>query len=331
MKVAITGGSGFIGTNLVERFLAKGWDVLNLDVAQPRNDQHAGYWKRADILDRDSIIESLSDYQPKIVLHMAARTDLDENRDIRGYAANTDGVANVIEAVRRAGSVERTLFASSRLVFEIGYTPRSEVDYKPSTLYGESKIEGERLVRGTKESFGPWVIVRPTSIWGPWFELPVPYKRFFTLIANNLYVHPGRRNPRKSFGYVGNTVYQIERILEAPSDKVNGKTLWLSDYPPLRLRDWADEIQRAVGANPIRSAPMPLLKLAATAGDVAKRLGWQNPPLTNFRLDNMITEMVYDTRELESIAGPLPFSIEEGVALTVEWLRNYEHLEAKTK
>ncbi len=136
MKVAITGGSGFIGTNLVERFLAKGWDVLNLDVAQPRNDQQASYWKRADILDRDSIIESLSDYQPKIVLHMAARTDLDENLDIRGYAANIDGVANVIEAVRRAGSVERTLFASSRLVFEIGYTPKSEVDYKPSTLYG---------------------------------------------------------------------------------------------------------------------------------------------------------------------------------------------------
>ena len=38
-------------------------------------------------------------------------------------------------------------------------------------------------------------------------------------------------------------------------------------------------------------------------------------PLTNFRLDNMLTEMVYDTRELESIAGPLPFFIEEGVAL----------------
>jgi len=255
---------------------------------------------------------------------MAARTDLDESRDIKGYAANIDGVANVIEAVRQAGSVQRTVFASSRLVFEIGYLPKSETDYRPSTLYGESKIKGELLVRQAANSFGPWVIVRPTSIWGPWFDVPVPYKRFFTLIAKNLYVHPGQRNPRKSFGYVGNMVYQIERILEAPVEKVNGKTLWLCDYPPLRLRDWADEIQSAVGARPIRTVPLLLLRVAAAAGDTARMLGWQNPPLTRFRLNNMITEMVYDTSELERIVGPLPYSAEQGIAVTVDWLRNHD-------
>ena len=328
MKVMITGGSGFIGTNLVERFLDKGWEVLNIDVTEPRNDQHSDHWRRGDILDRDSIIRAFSDYRPEIVLHMAARTDLDENRDIRGYAANIDGVANVIEAIRQAGSVERTIFASSRLVFEIGYVPKSETDYKPSTLYGESKVQGERLVRQAGETIGPWVIVRPTSIWGPWFD--VPYKGFFELIANNRYLHPGQHNPRKSYGYVGNAVYQIERILEAPSGEVEGKTLWLSDHPPLRLRDWANEIQRAVGANAIRTAPMPVLRFAAAVGDAATRLGWRNPPLTNFRLNNMITEMVYDTCELESIVGPLPFSTEEGVTQTVDWLQKYGHLEMKT-
>jgi GlcNAc-P-P-Und epimerase len=326
MRALITGGSGFIGTNLVNRFLEKGWDVLNLDVTEPRNQQHSSYWKKSDILDRDHIIETFSDFRPQVVLHMAARTDLDERRDIRGYAANIDGVANVIEAVRRAGSVERTIFASSRLVFEIGYIPQSETDYKPSTLYGESKIRGEELVRQARESFGPWTIVRPTSIWGPWFDAPVPYKRFFTLIADARYVHPGKHNPHKSYGYVENTVYQLEKIVEAPLERVNGKTLWLSDYPPLRLRDWANEIQRAVGAKPIKTAPMPLLRLAAAAGDVAQRLGWQNPPLTNFRLNNMITEMVYDTSELESIVGSLPFSTRDGVAITVEWLRKNDNL-----
>jgi nucleoside-diphosphate-sugar epimerase len=156
----------------------------------------------------------------------------------------------------------------------------------------------------------------------------VPYKGFFTLIANNRYVHPGRRNPRKSFGYVGNAVYQIERISEAPVEKVNGKTLWLSDYPPLRLRDWADSIQRAVGANSIRTVPLPLLKVAAATGDAARVLGWRNPPLTRFRLNNMITEMVYDTSELESIVGSLPFSTQEGIAITVDWLRKYDNLQA---
>jgi GlcNAc-P-P-Und epimerase len=326
VRALITGGSGFIGTNLVNRFLESGWEILNIDVAEPRNRQHSSYWKRGNILDRDHLIKTFSDFRPQVVLHMAARTDLDEHHDIRGYVANIDGVANVIEAVRRAGSVERAIFASSRLVLEIGYTPKSETDYKPTTLYGESKIRGEEIVRQTAESASPWVIVRPTSIWGPWFDVPVPYKRFFTLIASNRYWHPGRHNPRKSYGYAENTVYQLEKIVEAPVENVNGRTLWLSDYPPLRLRDWANEIQRTVGAKPIKTAPMPLLRVAATAGDVAKKLGWQNPPLTNFRLNNMVTEMVYDTSALESIVGPLPFSTKEGVAITVDWLRKHDKL-----
>jgi nucleoside-diphosphate-sugar epimerase len=322
IKVIITGGSGFIGTNLVEKSLENGWEPLNIDVAEPKNHDHAEHWRKVDLLDRESLINAFVAYKPDVVLHMGARTDLDERHDPEGYAANIDGVANVIEAVRRAGSVGRTVFASSRLVCEIGYTPRSDTDYRPSTLYGESKVRGEMLVRRAAESLSPWVIVRPTSIWGPWFG--EPYRNFFASIAGGIYMHPGRHNPRKSYGHVGNTVYQIERILEAPVDKINGKTLYLCDYPPLRLKDWANQIQKALGTRPIKTAPMPLLRLAAAAGDAGRALGWRYPPLTRFRLNNLVTEMVYDTGGLESIAGALPFSMEEGVAATADWLRNHD-------
>lgn len=319
MKVIITGGSGFIGTNLVERFQDKGWEVLNLDIAEPRNLKHSKYWSKVDLLDRDHIIDTFSSFKPDVVLHMGARTDLSENRDISGYAANINGVANVIEGVRQAGSVERTIFASSRLVCEIGYVPCSEEDYKPSTLYGESKVRGEKLVRNYGEDFGTWIIVRPTSIWGPWFD--TPYREFFTSIARGIYVHPGQRNPRKSFGYVGNTVYQIEKILEAPAEKVDRRTLWLCDYPPIHLKEWANQIQRALGANRIRTVPLPLLRFAAAVGNVVTAMGWRGFPLTQFRLNNIVTEMVYDTSELEDIVGPLPFSTKQGIAVTADWLR----------
>lgn len=306
----------------MERLLAKRWQPLNIDLVKPRNLHHAEYWRRVDLLDRESLVDTFVEYRPNIVLHMGARTDLDEESDIEGYAANTRGVENVIEAVRQTSSVERTVFASSRLVCEIGYTPRNDTDYKPSTLYGESKVQGEKLVRQANGSFGHWVIVRPTSIWGPWFD--EPYKNFFTSIKRGVYVHPGRHNPLKSYGYVGNTVYELEKIVEAPVEKIKGKTLYLCDYPPLRLRDWATQIQKALDARPIRTTPMPLLRLAATAGDAARVLGWRHPPLTRFRLDNLITEMVYDTDQLKEIAGPLPFSMEEGIAITVDWLRKHD-------
>jgi GlcNAc-P-P-Und epimerase len=121
-------------------------------------------------------------------------------------------------------------------------------------------------------------------------------------------------------------LHHIERILEAPVERVNEKTLWLCYYPPLRLRHCADETQRAVGARPIRTAPLPHLRVAAAAGDAARMLGWQNPPLTRFRLNNMITEMVYETSELERIVGQLRFSEKQGVAITVDWLRNHNGL-----
>lgn len=327
MKVIVTGGSGFIGTNLIERLLGKGWQLLNVDVVEPKLHAQAEHWRNIDLLDRDALIDAFVEYEPDIVLHLGARTDLDETRRIEGYSANTDGVANVIEAVRQAGSVERTIFFSTRLVCEIGYTPKSDTDYRPTTLYGESKVRGEKLVRQATGTLGPWVIVRPTSIWGPWFG--EPYDAFFKAVARGVYMHPGRHNPRKSYGYIGNTVHQIESIVEAPVKEVNGKTVYLCDYPPLRIRDWTVQIQEAFGARPIKTAPISLLRIAAAAGDLTKKLGWQRPPLTRFRLNNLITEMVYDTEELERITGPLPFSTQEGVALTAAWLRKHDRLMLK--
>jgi hypothetical protein len=67
--------------------------------------------------------------------------------------------------------------------------------------------------------------------------------------------------------------------------------------------------------------PYGVLKLGALTGDLAKALGWTQPPLTSFRLRNLVTEMVYDTRQLEEICGELPFSLEEGVRKTVAWMR----------
>ena len=174
-RILVTGGSGFIGTNLVEYYKDQ-YEVLNLDIAKPRNESHFTYWKNGDILDEEKTIKIFSDFQPHYVLHMAARTDLD-GKTLHDYAANTTGVEHVISAINQTESIEKVIFASSRLVCEIGYNPKDEFDYKPSTIYGESKIIGEKIVRDSKKLNGNWIIVRPTSLWGPWFD--IPYKNFF--------------------------------------------------------------------------------------------------------------------------------------------------------
>jgi len=318
VRVLITGGSGFLGTNAIEHFASRGSEVLNLDIHPPRNPAHRAVWRRSDILDCAALGADVRAFDPHYVLHLAARTDLLETRDIRGYAANYDGTRYLIDACTSCKRLKRAVFASSRMVCRIGYTPRDETDYCPPNPYGESKVRAEQVVRDSQPPF-EWLIVRPTSIWGPWFD--VPYKLFFTAIANRTYFHPRGRDPQKSFGFVGNTVYQYEKLFLAPRNAVQGTTMYQCDYPPLELQAWAQLIGTAMRVDRIRSVPLPLLWTVAKVGDALTSFGWKRAPLTTFRLRNLLTPMVFDTRLLAEICGDLPFTVAQGVDLTVSWLR----------
>jgi hypothetical protein len=83
----------------------------------------------------------------------------------------------------------------------------------------------------------------------------------------------------------------------------------------------ANLIQKAFGERNVRQIPISFLMLMAKIGDVAKFCGMNNPPLTSFRLSNLLTEMVYDLEPLQKIVGELPFSLEDGVVNTVDWMR----------
>ena len=318
LRVLISGGSGFIGTNAVEYFTARGATVRSLDYRPPQNPAHGSLWEACDLLDHGRLSRMVQGFNPDYLIHLAARTDLRETRHLSGYAANFLGTEHLIDVCCGCGRLRRVLFASSRMVCQIGYVPRDERDYGPPNLYGESKVRMEEVIRSAQAPF-EWIIVRPTSIWGPWFD--VPYKLFFTAIENRTYVHPVGRDPEKSFGFVGNTVYQYDALLRAPREEIQGATLYQCDYPPLRLREWAELIRLAMHLPPIRSAPLSLLRMAARAGDLAVSLGWSRVPLTTFRLNNLLTPMVYDTRRLAAMCGRLPFNLLEGVAMTVEWMR----------
>lgn len=320
MRILITGGSGFIGTNLVELFNAQRVSVLSIDICAPRNPHHAGLWQRVDILDRDALVAAFCRFMPDVVFHLAARTDLD-GQDLAAYGANVQGVDNVIDAAHAVGGLTKVVFASSRLVCRIGYQPSSEFDYCPTTAYGESKVLGEEIIRNRcQKTQYSWAIMRPTSIWGPWFDMP--YKQFFLSVARGRYVHPGGGRIEKSFGFVGNTVYQLQAVAFAPSEKIHGKTLYLADYPPIEVSEFAELIRAVSAAKPIKTMSMRLLRAAATVGDLAKLLGMRNPPLTSFRLANLVTPMVHDLRMLQAVCGTLPFSLPQGVGITMGWLRD---------
>jgi nucleoside-diphosphate-sugar epimerase len=314
-RIIVTGGSEFIGTNLIEFMSGAGCGLLNLDIAPPLNRRHNCYWRRCDILDSEAVLSAFREFRPTHVVHLAARTDLNEANSIDGYAVNTVGVENVLRAIQETATVQRAIIASSMLVCRLGYAPASDTDYAPPNLYGKSKVLTETITR----NFGlntVWTIIRPTTIWGPW---SIRYRdEFFAVLRKGLYVHPGSRRIMKTYGYVGNVVHQINSILHAPVEEVQGRTLYVSD-PPIDLYDWVEGFSRRLRGGPVRKAPLPLMQLLALCGDLAGKLGIRFP-MSSFRLNNMTIDNVLDLSQTIAITGPGPFSLDAGIEMTVRWL-----------
>ena len=286
-KVLITGGSGFIGTNLL-LFLIEKYEILNIDIRESNLTELQKYTSLVDITNYEKLRNVVISFSPDYIIHLAARTDLN-GKSINDYSANTAGVSNLMKIIHELPNLKKLIVTSSMLVCHTGYYPKDQFDYAPNTLYGESKVETERIVWDNKPQCD-WAIIRPTSIWGPWFG--VPYRNFFDMVISRKYFHIGRKSCTKTYGYIGNAVYQIEQILFHETLNEDQKVFYIGDNPPTNIETWANEIAEELNYN-IKRVPFWMLKTAAYFGDLLKLFNITFP-MTSFRLKNMTTDNIID-------------------------------------
>lgn len=314
MRLLVTGGSGFIGTNLMAHFIAKGVDLVNLDWNPPLNPEHKGWWKPCDIMDEGRMRELFAEFKPTHVVHLAARADTDEPHDIMAYQQNHIGTENVLRVVKATPSIERLIVTSTQFVCEAGYQPKHDLDFKPFTLYGETKRRNEIATREAGLSCS-WTIIRPTTIWGP-FSLR--YRDImFKVMRKGLYFHPSNKKVVRSYGYVGNVVWQIERMLTLPKEQVHGKVFYVGDQP-FDLRVWVEAISRRLTGKPVRYIPAWLVRTIALGGDIlsAIRIPF---PITTGRYRSMTSDYITPMDRTIDALGEAPWSMEQGVDMTIRW------------
>lgn len=319
-KILITGSSGFIGTNLIEYLKGlNAFEILSLDIAEPKISSQQSLWRDIDIRDKAELGKAVLDFNPDYVIHLAARTDLNGNI-LNDYDANIGGVSNLLEALEGVPNLRRVIFTSSMYVCEPGYMPRDFEDYAPHTLYGESKVETEKIVKAKNPRY-EWCIIRPTSIWGPWFG--EPYNKFFHIVLNRMYFHMGSRACKKTYGYIDNTIYQIMSLLNADIERINRKVFYIGDYEPYDITAWANEIAGYAGLK-IPRIPYFCFKLAGWFGDFLKLFGITFP-MTSFRLHNMTTDNIHNLEPIREIAPNLPVHRKEGTKRTLDWIKQVEN------
>jgi len=314
MRLLVTGGSGFIGTNLVARALGDGHEVVNLDVRPPRDPAHRCCWRAVDILDAAAVEREVRANAPTHAAHLAAVTDTLSSYPPY-YAANTTGTGNVLRALARAPGLERVLSTSSQFVCRPGVDPVTDDVYDPHTVYGWSKVVTEQLTRAALGEV-PWTVVRPTTIWGPWSDTHPA--RMVRTMRRGLYVHPDTSCIR-AYGYVENVVFQMMRILEAPLEAVNRRVFYVGDRL-IELGRWVDTFALAVTGRPARRSPYAVMKALALAGDVVTKVRGAPALLQSGRFRTMTEDYPVPMEPIFALAGEPPYTLDEAVRASLAWL-----------
>ena len=315
MRVLITGGSGFIGTNLVDFLVRSGYEVANLDYRPPLKKSHVPYWTDCDILNLECVEAAFRAFRPESIVHLAARTD-SFGRSVKDYTVNVAGTRNVIMACSRHDCVSRVVVVSSQFVHGPRHIPAHDEDFEPVNAYGESKAIAERETRyGGLEC--TWTIVRPTNIWGPWHPR-YPYE-IWRYLARGLYFHPNGGSVLRCYGYVRNVVHQVEQILNAPPSMVAARVFYLGD-PPIDLVLWVNAFSRGLCGRDVRTLPRGLLRIIARLGDTLTTAGARFP-LHSSRFRSMTEDYLVPMEPTLDAFGPPKVSLEEAVVETITWLR----------
>lgn len=317
-RILVTGASGFIGTNLLEDLINKGYEVCNLDMTAPKIPERGNVWKKVDITDYDAFEKEAVLFNPDYLVHLAARTDLD-GKTLDDYSANVIGVENLMGIVHKLPNLKKVIITSSKFVTRNGYQIRDQFDYCPHTKYGESKVETEKIVWANKPHCD-WCIIRPTSIWGPWFG--VPYRNFFDMVMRRMYFHIGHIKCHKTYGYIGNAVYQIEKLLFTNTPDENNKVFYIGDEPAYEINEWADEIAHELGFT-VPTMPVWFVKCLAKFGDFLG-LFKIHFPMQSFRFGNMTNDGTNDMTNTFQIAPEMPYTRLEGTKATIAWIKEYE-------
>lgn len=316
-RILFTGGSGFIGTNLIDLLVDQNYTICNFDKAKPNKLSHENFWYQGNLLEITDIEKALNAFMPTVVIHLAARTDTLSDK-LDDYIDNTKGSENLIKCLERVNFLKRVVIVSTQYVYksEEKPLPSRDDEYVHYTAYGQSKVITEQLTRESNLRCC-WTIVRPANIWGPWHRrYPV---ELWKIIDKGLYVHPSNHPVIRTYGYVKNVAYQILQIVQADNSRVDKQTFYLGDIP-IDSYDWLNAISINLRGKTIRCVPSYLFTLPVMVGDVLLKMGIPSP-LYTARFKNMIEDYPAPTDKTVATFGVSHPNLEENVKETIQWIK----------
>ena len=174
-RILITGGAGFIGSNIADRFVAAGWEVAivdDLSSGKRENVPSAARFYPCDVRSA-AATDAIVSEKPDVICHQAAQIDVRRSMSDPRYDAdvNLGGLLNVMQAAVKAGSVKQVMFASSggAMYGETDQIPtREDHPPRPVSHYGVAKASSELYLGVYAANYGiPYAALRYANVYGP--------------------------------------------------------------------------------------------------------------------------------------------------------------------
>lgn len=316
--VAVTGGTGFVGSHLVETLCAAGLKprVLVRSPDAPRWIAGAPVgWVAGTLADLGSLKQLVEG--AGTVVHLAGV--LRAARESQFDAGNRQGTANLVDAMREAAGSARLVQISSLAAVGPSPTPHGvgpESEPAPISWYGRSKLAAEHEAARWSGS-GGWSILRPPAIYGP---RDTDVFEFFRMASRGVVALPAGER-WLTVAWVGDVV---RSIVAAAAGGVRG-ICHLGDPEPVRLDDLVRTLCEAGGVRPrVVQVPPLLVTGVGAAGSILQRLGMRRIAMTVDKSRELLashwTARTAESLENLGISGSKPFP--EGARITWAWYRD---------
>lgn len=310
-RILVTGGAGFIGSNLVDALLKLDSEVVVLDDFSTGKHENLDEARKSgrltvkagSILDQTLVNELVADVD--VILHLAVQClRVCFNRPHYVHEVNATGTLNLLEAAHRLNSkLERFVYVSSSEVYGTArHAPMTEAHpLEPTTVYGASKLAGELYTRAYHETYEmPTMILRPFNTYG--------YREHYEgasgeviprFVVNILNGKPpvvfGDGLQTRDFTFVTDTV---ENIIHASSaEELIGQAVNIAFGQEVSIRDVGERLLKLLGREDLDIQYQP-----ERPGDVYRHYA--------------------DVTKLQTVTGLKPMiDINQGLKLYVDWFR----------
>jgi UDP-glucose 4-epimerase len=288
VKILVTGGAGFIGSHVVDAYIAAGHEVAvadNLSTGRADNVNPAAHLHRVDITNRAQVQTTIAAFKPDVVNHHAAQSEVPRSLADPGYDAlvNVVGGLNVLRACVDS-SVRKVIFSSTggALYGEPDIVPADE-DHpvRPLSPYGTSKFAFEQYLATFRRTFGlNYTVLRYANIYGPRQDFFAEEGRVVAIFASRMLEDKkvtidGDGNQSRDMLHVGDVAIANLAALE----RGDGGTFHVSSGIPMSVNDLfrkiaiLTEYKQEPMFGPARKGDV--YRIALDNRRAAEQLGWE--------------------------------------------------------